>query len=577
MMTEQLAMYRQFECFVKRILLCAGLWPVENKESSLFYRTLPILTVFLGILIFSGILKFCLENLDDIKILTKGLSPLASFALVAVKVGEIKLYPIALMFFIYRKELRELNLHLEEMFEEVLSKAHYRPVVLSLLNLFKRPAYMVYYLTMFIILLYICKPFILIVYQITKNINPKHYALPYPAIFPWIDGTPNIIYQIQFILEIIFGWFVVFVTSSVDTIYGFYIFQIIGILRAMSFECEKLGKSSEELNVILRNCIKRHILLLRCRDIIQNVYGPVVLGLVVSSVIVLCAIIFQMFQTEISFGKTVLFLIYGMMKLTQAFIYSWYGSILAIESETFRRSVYCCEWYQDGNIKLMKGVFLVLTQRPIVLKASKRVENIALRDRMIYRIKYRLLEVIFCHDIRGIDLTCLWPVTKTESSYFYRHLPILTIFSGTFMCYGGITFCIENLDNIKVFTKGLSPLGGFALVVVKFIEKTEISIEKVVMVVLYGLLKMTQAFIYSWYGNILAVESEAFRRNVYCCGWYEDGNIELMKDVLFILAQKPIVLTACHFFHISLDLFVKILNTSLSYYFLLQTIDEAYN
>ncbi|KAI4493119.1 hypothetical protein M0802_009669 [Mischocyttarus mexicanus] len=97
------------------------------------------------------------------------------------------------------------------------------------------------------------------------------------------------------------------------------------------------------------------------------------------------------------------------------------------------------------------------------------------------------------------------------------------------------------------------------------------------MVVLYGLLKMTQAFIYSWYGNILAVESDTYRRNVYCCGWYEDGNIELMKDVLFILAQKPIVLTACHFFHISLDLFVKILNTSLSYYFLLQTIDETNN
>ncbi|XP_015171656.1 PREDICTED: uncharacterized protein LOC107063964 [Polistes dominula] len=287
MMTEQLAMYRQYECFIKRILLCAGLWPVENKESSLIYRHLSILTVFLGTFMFFGTLKFCLENLDDIKVLTKGLSPLGSFALVAVK---------AFMFFIYRKELRELNLNLELMFEEVLSKAHYRPIVLSLLNLFKRPAYIVYYLTMFVILLYICKPFILIVYQITKNINPKHYALPYPATFPWIDGTPNILYQAQFILEIVIGWFVVFVTSSVDTIYGFYIFQITGILRAMSFECEKLGKSSKELNVILCNCIKRHILLLRCRDIIQKVYGPVMLCLIVSSVIVLCALIFQMFQ-----------------------------------------------------------------------------------------------------------------------------------------------------------------------------------------------------------------------------------------------------------------------------------------
>nr|KAF7416801.1 hypothetical protein H0235_011332 [Vespula pensylvanica] len=317
-------------------MLCAGLWPVENTRSSYFYRHLPILIVLSGTFMFFGTLKFCLENLNNIKVLTKGLSPLGSFLLVAVK---------ALMFFLYREQLRELNLNLESMFEEMLEKAHYRPVVLS--------------------------PLLLIVYQIIKNISPKHYVLPYPATFSWIDGTPNIVYQAQFLFEIIFGWFVVSVTSGVDTIYGFYIFQMSGILRAMCFECEKLGKSSKELDVILRNCIKRQILLLRCRDIIQNVYGPVVLCLILSSVIVLCALIFQMFQTEISIGKTVLFLIYGIMKMTQAFMYSWYGSILAVESEAFRRSVYCCGWYQDGDIERMKDVLFMLVQKPIVLTACQ--------------------------------------------------------------------------------------------------------------------------------------------------------------------------------------------------------------
>ncbi|KAI4488306.1 hypothetical protein M0804_005154 [Polistes exclamans] len=394
MTTEQLVMYRQYASFIKRMVFCSGLWPVTKTESSYFYRYLPILTIFSGTFMCYGGITFCIENLDNIKVFTKGLSPLGGFALVVVKV---------MMFFVYREQLRELNYNLESMFEEILEKIHYRPVVFSLLNFFRRPAYMIYYLMVFTVLSYICRAFLLIIYQIIKNIDPKYYPLPYPAIFPWLDGSYNLRYQIQFLFELQFGWFMVFVTSGVDTAYGFYIFQMVGILRAMSLECEKVGKSSNEFDIILlRNCIKKEILLLRCRDIIQNVYGPVVLNLIVSSVIVLCGLIFQMFQTEIS-------------------------------------------------------------------------------------------------------------------------------------------------------------------------------IEKVVMVVLYGLLKMTQAFIYSWYGNILAVESEAFRRNVYCCGWYEDGNIELMKDVLFILAQKPIVLTACHFFHISLDLFVKILNTSLSYYFLLQTIDEAYN
>ncbi|XP_046826495.1 uncharacterized protein LOC124427526 [Vespa crabro] len=327
MMAEQLAMYRKYECFIKRILLCVGLWPVENTGSLL---------------------------------LSKGLSPLGSFTLVVVK---------ALMFFLYREQLHKLNLNLKSMFEEMLKKTHYRPVVLSLLNLFKYPACIVYYLTMFAILMYTFRPFLLIIYQVIKNVSPKHYVLPFPTTFPWIDETPNMVFQVQFLFEIIFGWFVICVTSGVDTVYGFYIFQMSGDLRAMCFECKNFGKSSKELDVILRNFIKRQILLLRCRDIIQNVYGPIVLCLIVSSVIVLCALIFQMFQTEISIGKTLLIFIYGMMKMTQAFLYSWYGSILNVESEAFRRSIYSCRWYQDGNSKLVKGVLLILVQKPIILTA----------------------------------------------------------------------------------------------------------------------------------------------------------------------------------------------------------------
>ncbi|KAF7393639.1 hypothetical protein HZH68_010458 [Vespula germanica] len=359
-MTEQLTIYRQYASFIKRILFYAGLWPAENKESSYFYRHIPILIILSGIFMSFGTLRFCLENLDNIKVLTKGLSPLGSFLLVAVK---------ALMFFLYQEQLRELNLNLELMFEEILEKVYYQPVIFSLLNLFKRPAYIFYYLIIMTIILLTCTPFLLICYQVIENINPKHYVLPYPTIFPWIDGSLGIRYQVQFLFEIQMGWFIVFVTSGVDSAYGFYIFQMIGILRVMSLESEKLGKSSKEHDIILRNCIRRQILLLRCRDIIQSIYGPVVLNLMLTSVVILCALIFQLLQTEITLGKAVVALLYGIVKMTQAFSYSWYGSILTTESEAFRRSVYCSEWYQNGNIELMKGVLLTLIQKPIVLSA----------------------------------------------------------------------------------------------------------------------------------------------------------------------------------------------------------------
>ncbi|XP_043498667.1 uncharacterized protein LOC122521967 [Polistes fuscatus] len=362
MMKGQLATYRRYASFIKRLLFYSGLWPVENKKSSYFYRHIPILAIVYAALLFYGCVRFCKDNLDDVKAFTKGLSPLGSMVVVIIKV---------LMFFLYQEEIRELHLNLESIFEEVIEKTYCRPVLFEMLNIFKRPAYIFYYLTIITVIMLTCMPLLLIVYEAIKNINPRHYILPYPATFPWIDGSFGIKYELQYLHEIQVGWFIIFVTSGVDTAYGFYIFQMVGILRFMSLECEKIGKSSDELDIILlRNCIEKEILLLRCRDIIQNVYGPVVLNLIVSSVVVLCGLIFQVLQVqEISVGKAVVTIFYGIVKMSQAFMYSWYGSILVTESEAFKRNVYCSKWYQYQKIQLMKSVLLILAQKPIVLTA----------------------------------------------------------------------------------------------------------------------------------------------------------------------------------------------------------------
>ncbi|XP_015171447.1 PREDICTED: uncharacterized protein LOC107063841 [Polistes dominula] len=361
MMTDQLATYRQYAFFIKRLLFYSGLWPVKNKKNSYFYRHLPILAIVSAAILFYGCVRFCRDNLDDVKTFTKGTTPLGSMVVVIIKV---------LMFFLYQEEIRELHLNLESNFEEIIEKTYCRPVLFGMLNLFKRPAYIFYYLTILTIIMLTFTPFLLIVYEAIMNINPRHYVLPYPATFPWIDGSFGIKYELQYLYEIQVSWFVIFVTSGVDTAYGFYIFQMVGILRVMSLECEKIGKSSDELDIILlHNCIKKQILLLRCRDIIQNVYGPVVLNLIVSSVVVLCGLIFQVLQTEISVGKAVVAIFYGIVKMSQAFMYSWYGSILVTESEAFKRNLYCSKWYQYRNIQLMKSVLLILAQKPIILTA----------------------------------------------------------------------------------------------------------------------------------------------------------------------------------------------------------------
>lgn len=204
------------------------------------------------------------------------------------------------MFIIHRKQFYELHSTLELMYNEVLENTQFRPIVLSTINLFRYPAYMVYYLILGTMSLYIFAPVIIIGYEGIKGVEPKHYSLPFLTNFPWVDGTPGIIYQIQFLFETQCVWFIIFVTGGVDSSYGFYLFQMIGLLRAMSFECENTVKSSEFENT-LYNCIKKQIRLLHCRDIIQQIYGPIVLDLMLTNAIVLCALIFQAFQVNNQF------------------------------------------------------------------------------------------------------------------------------------------------------------------------------------------------------------------------------------------------------------------------------------
>lgn len=202
------------------------------------------------------------------------------------------------MFIIYRKQFYELHSTLESMYDEVLENSRFRSVVLSTINLFRYPAYMVYYLILGTMSLYIFTPIIIIVYEGVKGVEPKHYVLPFLTNFPWINGTPGLIYRIQFLFETQCVWFIVFVTGGVDSSYGFYLFQMIGLLRAMSFDCENTSKSFSEFQKTLYNCIRKQVRLLRCRDIIQQIYGPIVLDLMLTNAIVLCALIFQALQVN---------------------------------------------------------------------------------------------------------------------------------------------------------------------------------------------------------------------------------------------------------------------------------------
>lgn len=66
---------------------------------------------------------------------------------------------------------------------------------------------------------------------------------------------------------------------------------------------------------------------------------------------------------------------------------------------------------------------------------------------------------------RMLLLGGIYPMTK--SSILYRQLPVLTLLTSFIMFFGVVRFCLYNFNNLSVFTKGLSLVGSFSLMIVK--------------------------------------------------------------------------------------------------------------
>ncbi|XP_043270208.1 uncharacterized protein [Venturia canescens] len=99
-------------------------------------------------------------------------------------------------------------------------------------------------------------------------------------------------------------------------------------------------------------------------------------------------------------------------------------------------------------------------------------------------------------------------------------------------------------------------------------QASHISMDKAFLIFFYIAMKLLQTLLYGWFGLCLTTESEAFRDSIYCCGWPGCGDKIFLSSVKTMLLCGSLVLKACQFYVIS------IMNTALSYFFLLRTLEE---
>ncbi|XP_032690141.1 odorant receptor Or2-like [Odontomachus brunneus] len=91
----------------------------------------------------------------------------------------------------------------------------------------------------------------------------------------------------------------------------------------------------------------------------------------------------------------------------------------------------------------------------------------------------------------------------------------------------------------------------------------------------YMMVKVIQTLMYTWYGTVITHESENFREGIYCSNWpHVAGERSLRPRMIIMLMQKPMMIKALKLCTLSVEMFVNVMNTTISYYFLLQTLNK---
>ncbi|NP_001177594.1 odorant receptor 245 [Nasonia vitripennis] len=102
--------------------------------------------------------------------------------------------------------------------------------------------------------------------------------------------------------------------------------------------------------------------------------------------------------------------------------------------------------------------------------------------------------------------------------------------------------------------------------------KNHVSYLRIAHVCAYLLPKFLQIFLYAWCGNLIAEESKICLYAMYDSHWPDSHNTNSKRDILIVMSQEPLSVVAMGCMVIQLDMFAKIVKTSVSYFFLLRTL-----
>ncbi|KAL0126582.1 hypothetical protein PUN28_005144 [Cardiocondyla obscurior] len=352
--------YRVYAYRIRKMLYLGGVLQDRTRSVAWSYFT-GLLVIFMCFSQCVFIINFCRDHTDNLILLIRGFGLTCSFIAPVL---------MAACFLVKREKLIELHDTLNNLFErELVQDRENKATVLATLYAFDKPSYIFCFTLALTVMLFLYQSFLSIARHIVDHAKPK--KLPLPAKLLWFiptgDGLP---FYLHLLYQIASLWWMIFTIGSVDSLFGYYAFQISSILRAMSARLANQHQNREMFAVVLNMSVHTHHRLLRCGHMMSDIWGVIILRMLFANAVLMCALIFEASPfTHLTIGQFFLFISYMALKLLQTFIYAWYGSLITSASEHFREGIYFSEWPDSSLDRVVRAnIMVTMMQKPMIIK-----------------------------------------------------------------------------------------------------------------------------------------------------------------------------------------------------------------
>ncbi|CAD6214706.1 GSCOCT00004188001.2-RA-CDS, partial [Cotesia congregata] len=362
MLKIKISSYFIFRQIIKGLTMASGFWPSENL--SLPYRLLSYMQLSLNFGMFLAIFNFVRLYAHRLALLIKSFGVMTTYLSSTLKIT---------CFLINRKEALELHRILDPYFTKLAQDRQMKKIIFKKFTLLKLITWLFFFCVFITLSAMIITPLIDIAMQHHKPGKSIKYPLIYPSKYPWQTSSNGWAYKLTFLFETLATASLFCISLSVDSLFLFYIFQIIGQLREMGYCITHTdGYNEKGKDFVIRKAVYQYQRLIRAKEIIEKIYGPIVLWIMCTNAVIMCVFIFQSMQVLRLFADEKFtgceidddFHVRSVKSITNVYIrLEWH----LFDGGDYREALYNIDWY--GSKKIMTSIIIMMAQKPMIVTA----------------------------------------------------------------------------------------------------------------------------------------------------------------------------------------------------------------